>query len=411
MKKKWFMTKWIWALVAIAIASGGYYYKIQSSNKQVEAVVVINEVNAEKGDIKISLESDGQASIAYTNLDFEVSGKLTKLYVKVGDRIKKGQKLAEIDKDSYEKAYETAKLSYDKAVLNYKSKQQSQGLDNTAAKQKIEDYRIKAEQLEKDYKTMLQIKDSYAVSEIEAKKAEMETAQRTYNNEKSNYQVTGNSTIALSIEQLNVETAKLQLETAKENLDKTVLYAAIDGLILKADYAVGDQVAPMTDSGSLTASTNHFIVATAAKNYEVNTSVSEQDLSMVSVGQPVEVVFDAIAGETYTGKVSAISALPNTESNGVVSYDVTVLLDNGFDTIKIGMTAQLELILKQEKDVIVIPNKAVTMVEGQQQVKVKKSDGTLEMRSIEAGLTDGRQVGVHKGLEVGEVVVYETTGK
>lgn len=411
MKKKWFKRKWLGVLIIATIAGVGYYYKTQVNNQQSEVVMVTNEVNVEKGDIRISLESDGQATIAYTNLDFEVSGKLTKLYVKAGDYIKKGQKLAEIDQESYKKAYETAKLNYDKAVLNYKSKQQSQGLDNTTAKQKIEDYRIKAEQLEKDYNTMLQLKDSYAASEIEAKKTEMETAKRTYNNEKANYQVTGNSTIALSIEQLNIDSAKLQLETAKENLEKTVLYAAIDGLILKADYTVGDQVTPLTDSGSLTANTNHFIVATAADNYEVTTSVSEQDLSMVAIGQTTEVIFDAIAGETYSGKVTAISALPNTESNGVVSYDVTVLLDSGFDTIKIGMTAQLELILKQEKDVIVIPNKAVSMVNGQQQVTVKKSDGTRETRNIEAGLTDGRQVAVHKGLEVGEVIVYETTGK
>lgn len=409
--KKLIRPKPIWLGLALVLIAGAVYYKVSAASPKETLAVTTAEATAEKGDLVISLESDGTATIPYTNIDFQISGQLTKVYVKTGDQIVKGQKLAEIDPAEYEKAYQSAKLSYEKALLNYQSKAETQKLDNQSGSQQVADYKLKYEQLQKEYQVMLQIKDSYSQAELDAKKIEMDSAKRSYDSEAARYKVTSSSDYALAIEKTNVEAAKLQLETAKQNLDQTTLVSEIDGVVLMASYSEGDLVSPQSDSGSLTASSNHFIVATSSSNFDVLTSVSEQDLSMVSLGQSAEVTFDALDGEKYTGKVTAVEQLPNTDSSGVVSYNATVSLDSGFEDIKIGMTAQLQLILKKAEDVIIIPNKAVSFDSGQQTVKVKLQDGSTEVRKITAGLTDGRNVAVTEGLSAGEVVVYETTSK
>ncbi len=413
MKKKIKLnSKWVWLGLTIVIAIGGFfYYRQQTKNDKAEQTVTTTEATAEKGDLVISLESDGSATIDYQNIDAEVTGKLTKVYVKSGDHIKKDQILAEIDSTEYQKLYETAKIAYEKAKLTYQSKAQTATLENTASKQTLAEEKIKYEQLLTEYKTMLTLKASYAQSEIDAVKVQMEAAKRTYENDKNKTTVTTTSNYALTIEKMNVETAKVQLEEAQEALNQCTIKSHTDGYVLKVTYGAGDVIEPNTNTGSLTSGTDHFIVVTPSSNYQILTSVSEQDLSLASVGQEVEVVFDALGGETYSGKVIDIEQLPNTATNGVISYNVTAQLDSGFEEIRIGMTAQIKMILKKEEDVIMIPNKAVTIDNGQQQVTLKKEDNTTEVKNITAGLTDGRNVAVLEGLEVGDVVVYETTSK
>ncbi len=398
-------------IALIVVAGGFFYYNQQKNAKKTETTVTTIQATAEKGDLVISLESDGAATIDYQNIDPEVTGKLTKVYVKSGDLITKGQLLAEIDSTEYEKEYKTAKIAYDKAKLTYQSKVETITLDKKTSTQSVQEEKIKYEKLLEDYNTMLSLKASYAQSEIDAVKVEMESAKRTYENDKAKAGVTTSSNYTLSIEKMNVETAKVALEEAEEALNQCKIKSDFDGYILKVSYKVGDVVEPNTDSGSLTANTNHFIVMTPSKNYQVLTSISEQDLSSVSLGQEVEVVFDALGGEKYSGKVIEIEQLPNTATTGVISYNVTAQLDSGFKEIRIGMTAQIQLILKKQENTIIIPNKAVSIDNGQQQVKLMKEDKTTELVNITAGLTDGRNVAVSEGLKAGDVVTYETTSK
>lgn len=398
-------------LAVLVAVSGGYFYNQKNKASAAEKTVTTVQFTATKGDLVISLESDGSATIDYQNIDPEVTGKLTKVYVKAGDQIKKGQLLAEVDSTEYEKAYKSAKIAYDKAKLTYQSKVETVNLEKKSSTQSLQEEKIKYEELQDDYNTMLELKDAYAQTEIDAVKVEMEAAKRTYENDKAKIGVTTSSNYTLSIEKMTVESAKVALEEAEEALDQCTIQSDFDGYVLKVSYNVGDVIEPNTDSGDLTASTKHFIVLTPSKNYQVLTSVSEQDLSLVSLGQEVEVVFDALGGETYAGKVVEIEQLPNTASNGVISYNVTAELNSGFEEIRIGMTAQIQMILKKQEDAIIIPNKAVSIDNGQQQVTVMKNDKATEVINIKAGLTDGRNVAVLEGLKAGDVVVYETTSK
>jgi multidrug efflux pump subunit AcrA (membrane-fusion protein) len=399
-KKK---NRYAWAILALVVASGAGFY-IWKKPEPV-ALTTTTEVSATKGDLIIGFESDGKASLPFDNLDFEVSGKLATLNVAVGDTVKIGQIVATIDPKDFKRSYDAAKLAYEKANLNYKAKVESQKLALVTESEKVISLKRDWDRLLKDYQDMLIISETYAATEIEAKKRLLENAQQAYMLANEQHLINKNSTYSVAIEKVNVESAKLQMDIAKENVDKTILKASRDGIILKISSTIGNTVGPNNSDDTLAANSSHFIVYSDSKNYEVTTSVSEQDLPMVTLGQLVRVTFDAIKNTVYEGKVTQIDELPTTDSSGIVTYGVTAELNSGFDQISIGMTATTQLIQKYEADVIIIPNRAVTMEKGIQYVQVKNASGVIEKRKIKAGLTDGRNVAVSSGLEEGETVV------
>jgi RND family efflux transporter MFP subunit len=212
----------------------------------------------------------------------------------------------------------------------------------------------------------------------------------------------------VELEKVNVESALINLEMAKNDLENTILKSPVSATVLNLSYKSGESFSPPSTSGKATADTSHFIVVSDADKIEVVVPVSEMDLPKVMIGQSVEVGFEAHPGETYVGKVTLINALPKIDQSGLVTYDVRIELEGTMGKIRSGMTCTVSFILRQEKNVLIIPNKAVSMIDGKQVVKVKDRDGNLETKNIKTGLTDGKSVAVTEGLEVGETVVIET---
>lgn len=399
----------VWIIGALILAGGSAYYYGQSTES--EEAVVATEVSAQKGDLVIGFESDGKSTLPYSNLDFEVSGKLTSLNVAAGDVLKTGQIVASIDSKDYQRAYDSAKMTYDKALINYNVKVESVKQSLITEADKVLGLKQNLDQLKSDYNTMLLLKESYAQSELDLKKQAVADAQRAYTLANNTYESNRKSTASVELEKLNVASAKMQLDIAVENLAKTSLKATEGGTVLSVGSSVGDTVSPNNDSGSLSADSNHLVVYSDSKTYQVETSISEQDLPFVSIGQMVKVSFDALEGKVYQGKVIEIDELPTTDSSGIVSYGVVAELSSGFEEISIGMTATVNFIQKEALNVIIIPNKAVTMESGVQYVNVKQSDGGLEKRAVKAGLTDGRNVAISSGLSEGEIVVIAPAAK
>ena len=95
----------------------------------------------------------------------------------------------------------------------------------------------------------------------------------------------------------------------------------------------------------------------------VDVDVSEVDINSVSVGQPVSLTFDAILGNEYHGEVVEV-AQTGTSVSGVVSFKVTVELLDADASVKPGMTAAVNITVKEMNDVVLIPNRSVRLSDG-----------------------------------------------
>ena len=165
----------------------------------------------------------------------------------------------------------------------------------------------------------------------------------------------------------NLENAENKLSNTQDNVDDYTITAPISGTVITKNAKVGDKI-----------SKNSSGTTTMAVIYDLSTmtlemSVDELDVANVKVGQSVEVTADAVEGETFTGTVTNVS-LQSSYSNGVTNYPVTVTLDDTGSLLP-GMNVDAKIILDSSEDALVIP--ASALMRGNR-VYVKKSPDSTE---------------------------------
>jgi hypothetical protein len=138
----------------------------------------------------------------------------------------------------------------------------------------------------------------------------------------------------------------------------------------------------------------------------MSVALSESDISKIKVGQSATVTLDALTGVELAAHVSAISIL-GTTSSGVVSYDVTLTLDQEDSQVKPGMSASASIITGQAQG-ITLPNSAVTGTGSVSSVNVLKSGKTVSTPVV-VGLRGTSSTQIVSGLSAGDQVVVTTT--
>jgi HlyD family secretion protein len=172
------------------------------------------------------------------------------------------------------------------------------------------------------------------------KKAELDEAQRTYDR-----LTNGNTT--------EIEAAQARVEAAQSTLNMARVISPFAGTVTESYTLSGDQIA----AGDTAFRLDNL------SSLLVDVKVSEVDINSVSIGQPVTLTFDAILGKEYHGEV-VDATQAGTVEEGVVNFTVTVELTDGDSLVKPGMTAAVNITVKEMLDVLLIPNRAVRLVDG-----------------------------------------------
>ena len=165
----------------------------------------------------------------------------------------------------------------------------------------------------------------------------------------------------------NLENAENKLSNTQDNVDDYTITAPISGTVITKNAKVGDKISK-SSSGTTT-----MAVIYDLSTMTLEMSVDELDVSSIKVGQSVEITADAVEGETFTGTVTNVS-LQSSYSNGVTNYPVTVTLDDTGSLLP-GMNVDAKIILDSSENALVIP--ASALMRGNR-VYVKKSPDSTE---------------------------------
>lgn len=136
----------------------------------------------------------------------------------------------------------------------------------------------------------------------------------------------------------------------------------------------------------------------------VDVDVSEVDINSVSVGQPVALSFDAILGKEYHGQVVEV-AQTGTSVQGVVNFKVTVELTDADQHVKPGMTAAVNIVVKEMQDVLLVPNRAVRLVEGERVVYLLVEDQPVKTEIRLGPSSDTMSVIAGGDMQEGDTVI------
>lgn len=194
--------------------------------------------------------------------------------------------------------------------------------------------------------------------------------------------------------QEDIRAAELWIESITYNLAKASLNAPINGTVTELFIKIGDVV----NSGTQAVRIDDF------SERHVLVEVPEVDIVLVRPGQPAELTFDALPGREFHGEVIKVSRVGRQDAGGI-HFEVEVRMTDDDDSVQPGLTAAVNVIVEERKDVVMIPNRALRRSNGQQVVYLLR-DGSPVMVPVTTGLSDEDNSELLEGdLRVGDVVV------
>jgi len=394
-------------IIIVCLLAAGYGWIFLSSNGEDSTPVLVDtEYTVKTGDVRIDYAGDGEVELSTINLDFEVSGTVSELVISEGDWIEEGISIAKLDDADYQTDYLKALNSYDEALLNYEQTLAQDNLDRLSRTETLKNLAIDLENAKTEYDRNLKLEGVISQKDLEDSETDYNKALNGYNTQVSYNSISSNDTKKVELAEMAIESAKLNLIEAEENLNDTELISPSSGKVLSINFSEGESFT----SPSNNTSTDHFMVLLDSSEVEVISPISEIDIESVFEDQDVEIIFEAYPSKVYHGVVTRIADIP-TSSSGLVTYDAVIEMTDADESVKDGMTCEIDFILSQRKNVVVIPNKAVEYIDGNQYVVISTEGGTIEERVIKTGLTDGKNVEVTDGLTINEVIVYSVTSQ
>jgi HlyD family secretion protein len=227
------------------------------------------------------------------------------------------------------------------------------------------------------------IKDGPTPADIELAEARVADAQREWKRIKD-----GPDPDDIAIVQARIEAAQAAIK-------QTSITAPFDGQITMVETIIGDQVNPGTLAFRLD----------DLSRLLVDVQVSEVDINSIKVGQETVLQFDAILNKEYSGVVTEVAAV-GTTVQGVVEFTVTVEITKPDEDVKPGMTAAVNVVVNRLENILLVPNRAVRVQEGERVVYVMTGGVMPEAVPITLGASSETMSEVLDGdLEVGDLIV------
>lgn len=263
------------------------------------------------------------------------------------------------------------------------------------------DYDEELEEAELNYSTVeanLQIaKNNLTTQSIEAKQT-YENAMTNYKYAEQLYEIDTNGLEDdLNDAKEVLEEAEEALAEFEEQIGDGKVYAEYSGTIMTVSFAQEDE---LTDEMSL-------LTYADSDDVTIAVSVSQEDISQISVGDSARISLTAYDGETFDGEVTGIDTSSVTGSS-TVNYSVTVRFTGDTGKVYSGMTGEVTFVTKAAEDVLYISNKAVHQEGTRIWANVLQEDGSIQEVEIETGFSNGSVVEAVSGLEEGQTVLLES---
>jgi len=380
---------WIIVGIVAAILLVAVFFFIRNGNTQT---TTFETTPAERGSLVATVGATGSVHAKQSAvLPWETTGIVDKVNASVGDKVSHDDVLASLDKASLnqsvilaESDLASAQKALDELLNSDTARAKAvRALDEAeTAYTKAYNYRLNLNGKIDIVDTYLQngipkvrytkgYADAETISDADEKLA---LAEAQLNDARRNYE-----RIKDGADPVDVAAAEARIAAAQSTLDMTRIIAPFDGTITQADSAIGDQVSAGTMAFRVD-DLSHLLV---------DVQVSEVDINTVAVGQDATLTFDAVLGRTepYHGKVVQVSQAGDTVQ-GVVSFTVSVELTDTDEFVKPGMTAAVNIVVEEVKDVLLIPNRAVRLVDSERVVYVLV-DGLPVQVKVQLGSTSG----------------------
>ena len=364
--------KWVAGLLLLAIVAWGAWTYV----KPKDTVTYITE-DVKRGNIKQTVSATGEiASSHLVEVGAQASGQIKKLYVKLGQKIKKGDLIAEIDSRTQVNTLNTNRAQLETYQAQLASAQIALG---TAEKKYAREKALWA-------------KDATSKEELEDAQDALASAKATISELKS-----------------SIKQTQFSINSAVSDLCFSRITAPMDGTVVAIPVEEGQTV-------NANQSTPTIIQLADLETMLNKMQIAEGDATKVKAGQkvkftilsepdqPIEAVLDTIDPGLTTMSQGSYSTSTDTTENAIYYY-ARALVPNEQGKLAIGMTTQNTIEINSADNVLIIPSTAIKKQGGKSVVRVQGADGQAKDPEITVGLKDSMHTEVKSGLKAGDKVV------
>ncbi|UNU72921.1 efflux RND transporter periplasmic adaptor subunit [Moraxella nasovis] len=395
-----------WAMITIAVlALVAIAYAFLKPKPTPPSYLTADAV---MGDIESTVMASGKVKpIQSVDVGSEVSGRVIKLYVKVGDEVKKGDLIAQISQVEQKNALSNAKATLEQAqaglaqaTASLASSQGTVASQEATLKARLSELN-KAKQFFDRMNHLVKI-DAVSRQDYDDAKIALEVAQANVEIAHANIQNAKNDVAtahaSIKSQQANINKAKNELSTSQENLNHTTIVAPMDGMVSHINQEEGTTV-------NANQSAPTIVTITDLSKIRIKVQISEADVIHVKVGMPAKF---SIIGEPDTQYNATLTGIePESQSNdgGAVYYIGYLDVDNNERKFRINMTTQVAIIKDRVQNVLTIPSSALVNENGKYSVRVIGTDGQAKAVPVEVGLNNRINAEIKSGLSVGDKIV------
>lgn len=415
--------KWtIIALIVLALA-----LLIYNKFKPKEEAPDYITADAKIADIENNVMASGKVKALNTvDVGAQVSGEVTKLYVDVGDEVKKGDLIAQIDQvtqknnlSNQQATLEQGRAALQSAEAEYYSRKAS--LESAQADLASRKADLKQAQSDYDRLRPLLAQDAISQQEVENAKTNVEKARASVASAAAAIKtaqaalITARANIASN--KADVRKAQTNLDTASTDLGYTTIRAPMDGTVVAVVTEQGTTVNAMQAAPTI-------VTLADLSTVRINAQISEADVINVEAGMPV--YFNTIGNpdQKYDAVLTAIEPAPEqisstSSTDSAIYYIGYVEVPNPERRFRIDMTAQVYIVIDKAANALLVPSAAIHKGEPSKQenaatgsyVKVLKADGSVENRPVKVGIDNRVNAQILEGLESGEEVIIGENNK
>ena len=392
-------------LLVIVLAFGAvvYFFFARDKLSTTENLDSLKKVKVSRMDLRRTVVSSGTVRPqvgAKVKVGSRVSGKVEKLFVQVGDIVKKGQVVAIIEHDDLDAKLRQAEARVVAARTRLNNILATVPKEISKEEANIREIKAKLALAKLEYKRRKSLLSQDFVAREDVDKARKEVKVLEAQLASSRQQLLYLKSKFVEDQKLaraQIREAEAALEIAKINRGYATIRAPMAGIVASVSTQEGETVA-----ASLNAPT--FITLIDLSRLQVDDFVDETDIGNVRIGQDATFTVDTYPEKIFHGKVDAIHPAATIQEN-VVYYDVVIkILDEYENLLRPEMTANVTIIIDVLKNVLAVPTEAIARQGKKEFVAVSKNGG-FEKREIVTGIIDGDFVEVKEGLKENETVI------
>ena len=341
------------------------------------------------GNISQVVEATGEvAAVNLVSVGAQVSGQIKKLYVVLGQEVKQGEMIAEIDSQTQENTLNTDKAKLD----NYKAQLEARKIILAISRKQYNRERILIKTNSTSQQNLENARDAYATAKANVN--EMESL---------------------------IRQTQIAINTDETNLGYTKIRAPLNGTIVSVPVEEGQTV-------NANQTTPTIVQIANLNDMEIDIEISEGDITKVKPGMKIDYTILSEPNTVFHARLDSIdpglttltdgsydksssSTSSSSSSNEAVYYYGRAYVDNPEGKLRIGMLTQNTIHVSSAENVFIVPSITISSQQGKHFVRVLTDKKKVEKREVETGISDGVFTEIKSGLNDGEQVISSEVSK